>query len=330
MAGEKTPTTGAEASRRATSADVARESGVSRATVSYVLNDTPNRRIPPATRELVLETARRLGHVPNPLARALKTGTSNIVVALVPALTLGFVFDHALDGLTNALADRGYALLINRVTSFDESGSVSGLWRHVSPRLIITIGGIAPDDIGRLTRDAPAPVITDDGIIEHHRIGELQAGHLLASGRQRLAFAMPADPALRVYAELRLAGVAAACRDRGVDAPRTVVVGDDLDSHLAAVETLRTTGVDGVCAHNDDVALLLLDALGKRGLDAPKDLAVIGSDDVPLAQSGLTTIALDLEVCAAAFVNHVLVALDEAPVETPPRDMLQLITRLSA
>jgi len=321
---------GPEAGRRATSADVARESGVSRATVSYVLNDTPNRRIPAATRELVLETARRLGHVPNPLARALKTGSSNIVVGLVPALTLGFVFDHALDGLTNALADRGYALLINRVTTFDQSDSVSGLWRHVSPRLIVTIGGITSDEIASLTRDAPAQVVTDDGIIEHHRIGRLQAEHLLASGRRRLAFAMPADPALRVFAELRLAGVTAACRAHGVEQPQTVVVGDDLDSHLDAVGVLTGGGIDGVCAHNDDVALLLLEALRKRGLSAPTDLAVIGSDDVPLAQAELTTVALDLEVCAAAFVNHVLAALGETPVAAPPRDMLQLITRRSA
>jgi DNA-binding LacI/PurR family transcriptional regulator len=316
--------------RRATSADVARESGVSRATVSYVLNDTPNRRIPPATRELVLETARRLGHVPNPLARALKTGNSNIVVGLVPALTLGFVFDNALDRLTGALAERGYALLINRVASFEETETVARLWHHVSPRLVVTIGGIAPDDVATLTRHAPAPVVTDYGIIEHGRIGRLQAEYLIGSGRRSIAFAMPADPALRIYGDLRLAGVSAACREAGLDEPRVVVVGNDLSSHLSAVDELQATGFDAVCAHNDDVALLLLKALRARGRSAPDDLAVIGSDDIPLAQAELTTVALDLEVCAAAFVRHVLAALDEEIGAPPERDMLRLVTRRSA
>ena len=58
--------------RRATSADVAREAGVSRATVSYVLNDTPNQKIPEQTREKVLEAARKLAYSPSTAARALR------------------------------------------------------------------------------------------------------------------------------------------------------------------------------------------------------------------------------------------------------------------
>ena len=60
--------------KRATSADVAREAGVSRATVSYVLNNVPKRKISDETRTLVLETAARLGHVPYAPARSLRLG----------------------------------------------------------------------------------------------------------------------------------------------------------------------------------------------------------------------------------------------------------------
>jgi DNA-binding LacI/PurR family transcriptional regulator len=305
-----------QGTRRATSADVARASGVSRATVSYVLNNSPDRRISEATKNLVLETATRLGHIPNPLARALKTGRSNVVVCLVPALTLGFVFDHALDRLTRALADRGYALLINRVTGFRSTSDAADLWGHVAPSLVMTIGGIMPPAIADLLKDAPAPVLNDEGIVPHVRIGRMQAEHLMAAGHRRIGYAMPEDAVVRVYAEPRLRGVADACAAAGIPAPDVRIVGDALSDHALAVREWMADGVTGAM-HGEHVS-------------APRDLAVIGSDDVPLAAAGLTTVALDIEVCAALFIHDVLSALGETSAPRPDRDILQLIERASA
>jgi DNA-binding LacI/PurR family transcriptional regulator len=316
--------------RRATSADVARESGVSRATVSYVLNETPDKHISQATRDLVLHTARRLGHVPNPMARALKTGSSNIVVCLIPALTLGFVFDHALDELTRALADRGYALLINRVSGFSRTDAISDLWGHVAPKLVMTIGGTLPHEVGALTSNAPAPVLNDSGIVPHRRVGRMQAEYLISQAHVRIGYAMPEDPLLRVYAEQRFAGVADACAEAGLEAPQIREVDEQVGCHGQAVQDWIAGGVTGVCAHNDDVALLTLAAMENAGLRAPSDLAVIGSDDVPLAAAGLTTVALDIEVCAALFIHEVLTALGEPAMPRPERDILRLVTRSSA
>ena len=69
------------ARRRPTSADVARLAAVSRATVSYVLNDTPHQSIPEATRRRVLDAAAELGYTPSAAARALRSGRSDIVLA---------------------------------------------------------------------------------------------------------------------------------------------------------------------------------------------------------------------------------------------------------
>lgn len=298
--------------------------------MSYVLNETPDKHISQATRDLVLQTSRRLGHVPNPLARALKTGTSNIVVCLVPALTLGFVFDHALDELTRALADRGYALLINRVAGFSRTDAIADLWGHVVPKLVMTIGGTLPHDVGTLTSNAPAPVLKDWGIVPHRRVGRMQAEYLISKGHVRIGYAMPEDPLLRVYAEQRLAGVADACAFAGLVAPEVRKVDDQLACHGEAVRGWIAGGVTGVCAHNDDVALLALAAMGNAGFSAPSDLAVIGSDDVPLAAAGLTTVALDIEVCAALFIHEVLTALGEAAISRPERDILRLVIRSSA
>ncbi len=314
----------------ATSADVARASGVSRATVSYVLNNAPNKQISAATRDLVLETARRLGHVPNPQARALKAGSSNIVLCLVPALTLGFVFDRALDGLTQALGQRGYALLVHRVSGSLDSSDVQDVWRYVTPKLILTVAGFPPAETDAVARSAPAPVVSDYGAIEHRRIGSMQARYLIERGHRVIGFVRPIDPTIRRYASERLLGVREACKAAGLERPLVVDVDDTLESYDDARRALADGGVGAACAHNDDVALMLLSALERAGQRAPRDLAVIGSDDVPLAQRELTTIALDVDSYAATVISRVLTHLGSTEPHTSAGDMLRLVVRSSA
>src|SRR6185312_9765886 len=75
--------------RRVTSADVARLAGVSRATVSYVLNETPGQTISISTRGRVLDAAARLGYAPSAAARTLRTGRSDVVLCLLPDWPIG-------------------------------------------------------------------------------------------------------------------------------------------------------------------------------------------------------------------------------------------------
>src|SRR4051794_41190218 len=75
--------------RRITSADVAREAGVSRTTVSYVLNETPHQKIPDATRQRVLDAVARLEYAPSAAARALQSGRSDVVLCLLPDWPIG-------------------------------------------------------------------------------------------------------------------------------------------------------------------------------------------------------------------------------------------------
>jgi len=70
--------------RRPTSADVAREAGLSRATVGYVLNEVPHQSIPEPTRQRVFAAAAKLGYTPSAAARSLRSGRSNLVLCLLP------------------------------------------------------------------------------------------------------------------------------------------------------------------------------------------------------------------------------------------------------
>src|SRR3954454_5418345 len=97
--------------RRVTSADVARVAGVSRATVSYVLNDTPHQTISAGTRNRVLAAAARLGYAPSAAARTLRTGRSDLVLCLLPDWPIGQEVCSLLGNLPTALARSGLSFV---------------------------------------------------------------------------------------------------------------------------------------------------------------------------------------------------------------------------
>ena len=109
--------------RPVTSADVAREAGVSRATVSHVLNDVGRGRVSDATRARVLAAADRLGYVPNAAAAALRAGRTSLVLVGLPAWPLGPPVAAAISSLVGELARRGYTPLVH----MDHAGATDGV-----------------------------------------------------------------------------------------------------------------------------------------------------------------------------------------------------------
>lgn len=315
--------------RRATSTDVARESGVSRATVSYVLNNTPGHSISAATRALVLETAERLGHIPNGPARALRSGHMKLVLAIVPGFTIGYIFDLIIERLHRELGARGYALLVTRLNDAEEGFKLRELWGTVSPAVVLAMGGL-PDHSRKLVDVTRTPLVEDVGILSHEEIGRIQARYLTDLGHTRLGFAFPSDRTIERYATRRLAGVREICRERGIEPPLVRVFDSRLEEAREAVEDFRAAGITALCCHNDELALMVLPAMSELELVPGTDLAVIGVDDVPLAAMGLTTVAIALDALAAATVDHVIAVLDGRDPEPVAEPLLQLVIRTSA
>jgi len=96
--------------RRVTSADVARAVGLSRTTVSYVLNETPGQKIPENTRRRVLDAAASLGYAPSAAARTLRSGRSDVVLCLLPDWPIGVVLGRLLESMSLELGRRGLTL----------------------------------------------------------------------------------------------------------------------------------------------------------------------------------------------------------------------------
>ncbi|GAA2159618.1 LacI family DNA-binding transcriptional regulator [Actinomadura napierensis] len=279
--------------KRPTSADVARAAGVSRATVSYVLNDRPGQSIPQETRHRILEAARRLDYRPHASARALAAGRSDIVLLAISALPIGPGISRLIEELDAALADNGLTLVTH----------LAGSRGRPLPDVCATVGasaviGLEPFDDGTIEalHRAGAEVVLPvrDVAPAMNEIGRMQAEHLIERGHRRLGYAMPADPALIRMAEARLQGVTASCAAAELVPP--VVLQVNLDDPAGVVTGWTARKVTAVCAYNDEIAIAVLAGMRDQGLSAPADLAVIGADDIPTARFAgppLTTVCFD-------------------------------------
>jgi DNA-binding LacI/PurR family transcriptional regulator len=322
-----------------TSADVARESGVSRTTVSYVLNGTPGATISNATRRRVIETATRLGYAPSAAARTLRSGRSDLVLCVLPDWPIGPVIDTLLEHLADELAERGLSVLVHHGRG---TRPLSDLWRAVQPRTVVGFTAFAEEDL-RAMRQAGIQVVgtrmdgDDDDptvvAVSQVQIGELQAQHLVAGGRSRIGWAGSTDERIAQFAQLRLEGVRSGCEQAGLAPPVVLELELTVASAARAVAAWREAGVDAVAAYNDEVGLAVLAGLRAQGLAVPQDVAVIGVDDVPaaaLAEPPLSSVDQAIERQAAYLAACTLAVLDGADPPSRPDDLHTVVARESS
>ena len=323
--------------RSVTSADVARESGVSRTTVSYVLNGTEGAKISEATQERVREAARRLGYSPSAAARTLRRGRNDLVLCVLPDWPAGPVIDTLLDGLATALAGRGLSMLVHHNRG---SQHLAELWRQVTPVAVVGLTRFGADDVRAMVR-AGIKVVgtaldedTDPGVfaVPQRQIGRLQAAHLADRGHTRLAYAAPADHRLAEFADRRLDGVRRECADRGLPVPLVAPLPLEVDPAATVLRAWHAGGVTAVAAYNDDVAIAVLAGARARGLEVPADLAVIGVDDAPaarLAAPPLSTVWQAADAQATHLAASVFATLEGTVPPARPHDIFHVVPRAS-
>jgi DNA-binding LacI/PurR family transcriptional regulator len=327
--------------RRVTSADVARLAGVSRATVSYVLNDTPRQTISPGTRTRVLEAAAGLGYAPSAAARTLRTGRSDVVLCLLPDWPIGPEVGTMLTDLSAELARAGLTFVVHPGNLQDRP--IGEIWKAITPAAVIAFADFSPAETAAMRAAGVALVVALFGREPQHGrelevpqqlVGRRQVEHLSGAGHRRLGYAGPDDERLRIFAEPRLAGVRAACAAGGLDEPVFQTVALSAERAAEAVRRWHAAGVTGVCAYNDEVALAVLAGVRLLGLQVPADLAVIGVDDIPparLAAPPLTTVTTDQALVAAHLCETVLAAMSGRPGPVfPAADLVGVVKRESA
>ncbi len=315
---------------RVSSSDVARRAGVSRATVSYVVNDRPDKTISAGTRRRVLDAVRELGYVPSATAAALSAGRSRIVVLLedihVPAEGEAVIALGSVSGvLRNALAREVHAWGMTLVAAGSDT-SLTGLLRHLEPALVISLAPLTGQDTEALDRAGCRHVSAghrdDVGAVHPAAFvasgaSRLQVDHLVAHGHRRLAYLSTDIPAVAGLERARRQAAHAACAELDLPPLAEHRIGP-LGSHcLTELEPLLRAwvddGVTAVACFNDLHAVLVLVAARHLGLAVPGDLAVIGIDDDPvasLADPPLTTVAFDMVAFARYLAARGRAALD--------------------
>jgi DNA-binding LacI/PurR family transcriptional regulator len=274
---------------RVTMRDVAAACGVSRSTVSFVLNDTPNQVIAPQTRERVRRAAQDLGYVPHGLAKALREGASRIVVLNVDTGFEGNYSRGYVRGLDDELRAHDHVLLVRY--GHRGADAAQQVLDAITPRAVLEFGVVYRT--GRALEDAGGGWA--DGLAAHAAI---QLGYLADRGHRHVALAIPDnDPPLRAT-RLRFARQTA--RRLGLAPLTSLVVARPRAAGTRAVEAFLAAhgAVTAIAGYDDEAAIRTLAALHDLGRRVPDDIAVIGFDDTEhgeLTTPALTTVRMDAE-----------------------------------
>jgi LacI family transcriptional regulator len=295
--------------RSATQDDVASLAGVSRSTVSIVLNNRTNRRISISeeTRQKVWDAAVQLGYEPNALARSLRSGQSRSIGVLVPDLFNPHYLE-ILEGIEQVLTFAGYHMTLV-VTNFDpdrERSCFRSLFQQRLDGLVLmpTFWDQMPDEVATLAELGRPAVVLMHGESDTDRVAsDIRGGarqmmdHLIALGHRRIGFvngvARPVmtEDRQHVYNEkLAEAGIP-------FDPELVVLCGTTMaHGYEAAVQLLSLADPPtAIWTINDVLAVGARGAIDDLGLRVPEDVALAGCDGTALAAQltpALTTIAI--------------------------------------
>jgi len=296
--------------KRSTSLDVAKFAGVSRTTVSFVLNDVPSVSISAATRKRVLDAAKKLNYSPNVAGKKLVSGKS-YTIGLVLCQSPEQIFTDAflpqvILGVEQAAMQQGFHVLLKPVDPNDTGGYARLITEnHVDG---ILLSGPREDDTALMKlRQQRVPVLLMGQLpntsipfvdVDATAGAELAVNHLIELGHQRIGMITNA-PLDYTSAQQRRDGYTRALNRAKLPIDKKLIQEGNYTprSGFEAMKTLLelTPRLSAVFVASDVVAMGAMLAIKEAGLHIPKDIALVGFDDIPLAEyydPPLTTIRL--------------------------------------
>jgi DNA-binding LacI/PurR family transcriptional regulator len=313
---------------------VAALAGVSRGTVSRVINDSPQ--VSPRAREAVRAAIAQLGFVPNRAARTLVTQRTDSVALVVSESEERFFtepyFAAVVRGISAGLAGSGLQLLLAVAQSPAEREQLENYLtgQHVDGVLLVSLHGIdtlparlesrgVPTVLGGRPLGAQPAACVD---ADNRGGARLAVAHLARGGRRRIA-ALTGPQDMTVGLE-RYSGYLDGLAGAGLAAdPELVEAGDfRLDSGVRATEALlrRRPDLDAVFAASDAMAIGAMRALREHGRRVPEDVAVVGFEDSPSAahtDPPLTTVHQPVEAMGREMVRLLRQRISGAVLDEP-------------
>lgn len=309
-----------------TSADVARAAGVSRATVSYVLNERRDVKISDGVRHRVVAAARELGYQPSPAARALQSGRGNVVLILVPDWETTGEIGRFLAEVGRIVSTEGLACL--RYEGPRWQGRLQQLLTVVTAAAVVTLEPLADADAVALANaqipevkafflDQPEQPRTTH--IAQADIVSAQFLHLLTRGYRRVVYVAVDDARNLPFLRARIEAYESLCRAHDM-APAVAILRDDLVlmSQTLTQWTGKTDSTDrlGICSWNDQTAVGVLTCAAQMGLLVPEHLGIIGCDNTcvgTMVAPPLSSIQLNLAADANSLARTLTASLGIEP-----------------
>ena len=290
--------------KRPTQVDVARIAGVSRATVSFVINDPTDSRVPisEGTRQRVLKAVDELGYIPDTRAQALRSGDTKTIGLIIPDIHNPH-FWQLVEGIEDEAQRAGYHILFSSMHLNVKYGV--SIFKDLAGRRIdglILMGGLldksdeAKTTLAQLLKrhlpivemsDRPSQTHDIDCVYSNYREVTREAmRHLFSLQHTRIGFVNGAEPP--ELASDRFEAYQSSLESVSIpfDPGLVVYCGSTLeDGYQAASQLLNhSPRPTAILAINDLMAMGVLRAAGDQGLNVPKDLSLVSFDDIPIAQ----------------------------------------------
>ncbi|WP_293904124.1 LacI family DNA-binding transcriptional regulator [Phenylobacterium sp.] len=285
--------------------DVARRAGVSTATVSRVLS-APER-VTAATRAKVEAAVAHLGYTPNLAAKTLRTLRTEKILVTVPDISNPF-FSQVIRGVEEAASAAGYAVLLGD-TRHDEAREeqYAGMLRRREADGLIFLGHRLPDTLAEMVAamGPRTPIVNgcefsaglgvSSAHIDNERAAAEAMDHLYGLGHSRIG--VITGPLVSPISRDRLAGVRAAAGRRSRAEELVVATGDfsiESGAEHGGVLLQRAARPTALFCFSDEMAMGAMDAIRRRGLACPRDVSLVGFDDIRFARfldPSLTTIS---------------------------------------
>jgi LacI family gluconate utilization system Gnt-I transcriptional repressor len=324
--------------------EVAKLAGVSPITASRFFRNPEALSL--SKRERVDSAVKELGYVPNLAARALASHRTEVIGVVIPSLTNN-VFADVLRGVYDSLEGSRYSIqLANTRYSILQEEKLLRLFRAQKPAGLIVTGINQTADSRAIleTMNCPVTQIMEIGDapvdmmvgFSHYDASSAAISHILAQGRRRIGFlGARMDPRVqRRFEGYRDAMTAVSLFDPNLivttSVPTTVTLGSTLFADLVA----RAPDIDAVFCVNDDLALGVLFECQRRRISVPRDLAIVGFNDLEFMASAvpsLTSVRTNRYEMGRHAVTMVIDAIEGRRPEVPVLDLgFQLMVRESS
>ncbi len=286
--------------KRITSQDVADLAGVSRTTVSLVLNDVQQAKISQPTRQRVQHAAQQLGYVPDASAQALVNRRSKIIGLILTRsphhIASDIFITQIIDGLLEVIHQHDLRLLIDIIQPEHQREAYLHMFRAKRIDGILLSGPRIDDQALSVLEQEGYPAVLIGQLpstslcsvdVDNYSAARLAVSHLVRLGHRRMACITNAPP-IYTAASDRLTGYRDALAAAGIPYQEELVrFGDfNLESGYEQMRILLQTGASfsAVFIASDTVALGAAAAIREAGLSIPADIALVGFDDLPIAR----------------------------------------------